>query len=265
MKAYEQLLADWSEELGAGRIGVVLEHLTDDSSKQDVERFLENATGERRRMLLEEVDLVGLAFEDFEQLVDEYLAVTPRRTFELHEREPQRFLRWLRTQSLTPKQADFATYQESEYACYELARVRRQAHLSFQRLWNRSRELANEAIELSNYVLRTNPTSVWSRLEVVAATDISASGGNVVFLAAGTQIQTLWPTAQQLELIELLGEAASITYDSCVMGLKRYEPEAVACITYELIAGGFLALSAIAEEAVEESKSVVKQIDHQHA
>jgi hypothetical protein len=129
VNAYEQLLADWSEELAAGRIGAVLDHLTDNSFKHDVERFLENSIGERRRMLLEEVDLVGLAFEDFGRLVDDYLAVTPRKTFELHEREPQRFLRWLRTLSLTPKQLDFVTYQESEYACYELARTNRKAHI----------------------------------------------------------------------------------------------------------------------------------------
>jgi len=263
--SYEQQLADWSEELGAGRIGVVLEHLTDESSQQDVERFLENAIGERRRMLLEEVDLVGLAFEDFELLIDDYLAVTPRRTFELHEREPQRFLRWLRTRPLTPKQLDFVTYQESEYACYELARTNRKDHLLFQRLWNRSLELASETIELSNYALRANPTSVWSRLEVATAAVISASCGNVVFLAAGTQVLTLWPTAQQLELIQLLGEDALVTYDACTAALTQCEPAVVARVVRELIAGGFLALSAIVEETLEDSKSVVKQIDHQRA
>ena len=265
MNAYEQLLADWSEELGAGRVAAVLEHLTDDSTKQDVERFLENAIGERRRMLLEEVDLVGLAFEDFEQLIDDYLAETPRKAFELHEREPQRFLRWLRTRSMTPKQVDFVTYQESEYACYESARMNRKDHLSFQRLWNRSLELANETIELSNYALRANPTSVWSRLEVATAVDISASCGNVVFLAVGTQVLTLWPTAQQLELIQLLDEDALVTYDACVDALTQCEPEVVARMVRELIAGGFLALSAIIDESVEYSKSEVKQLAQQHA
>ncbi|MBL9161912.1 MAG: hypothetical protein JNL18_04125 [Planctomycetaceae bacterium] len=260
MSAYERSLADWSEELGAGRIGQVLESLAAGSLRRDVERFLENSLGERRRMLVEEVDLAGLAFENFEQLVDDYLAMTPRRTYQLDEREPQRFLRWLRQRSLTPQQADFVSYQESEYACYELARTNRQAHLTFQRLWTRSRVLANETIELSDYTPVVNPICVWSRLEVATLAVSAASRGDVAFFAVGSQILTLWPTERQLQLIASLLELGATAFAVCGAAASDLERQAVKETALELIAAGFLALSPISEAPREEGEARMKHL-----
>lgn len=265
MNAYEQSLADWSEELGAGCIGQVLERLAAGSSRRDVERFLENSLGERRRMLIEEVDLAGLAFENFEQLVDDYLAMTPRRTFQLDEREPQRFLRWLRQRSLTPQQADFITYQESEYACYELARTNRQAHLTFQRLWTRSRVLANETIEHSDYIPFVNPICVWSRLEVATLAGSAASREDVAFFAVGSQILTLRPTERQLQMIESALELGSTPFAACNATAPDLEPQAVKETALELIAAGFLALNPVSEAASEAGASGMKHLGQYYA
>ena len=80
----------------------------------DVARYLENAMGERRRLLLEELSFVALAFDDFEQRVDQYLTETPRRTYAVTERGQERFLTWLWPDEWNAPQRDFVTGQDAD-------------------------------------------------------------------------------------------------------------------------------------------------------
>lgn len=265
MKTYEQRLADWSDELAAAQTRHVLGDLTADCSERDVERFLENAVGERRRMLSEEMDLVGLAFDDMARLIDEYVALTPRKTFELHEREPQRFLRWLRRFPLTPQQADFVTYQESEYACYELARTNRRAHLAFQRLRNRCLSEDFEPLDPADCLLHLNPVCVWSQLEVAATVDGSAASGDVAFLAIDTRIEMLWLSNEQRELVNRLNADVPTALTACVKNEPRLSSNAVAALVRQLMVSGLLAWSAIEPTPTTNIGIDVKQISQLNA
>ena len=265
MKTYEQRLADWSDELAAARTRHVLGDLTVDCSVRDVERFLENAVGERRRMLSEEMDLVGLAFDDMEQLIDEYVALTPRKTFELHEGEPQRFLRWLRRLPLTPQQADYVTYQESEYACYELARTNRSAYLAFRRLRNQCLTEDFEPLDLSDYLLYLNPVCVWSRLEVAATVDGSAASGDVAFLAVDSRIEMLWLSSEQREFVKRLNAHAPTAWTACVNAQPRLKTNVVNAMVRQLVAGGLLACSAVEQTSTPNFEIDLKQINQPNA
>lgn len=265
MKTYEQCLADWSDELAAARTRQVLGDLTGVCSVRDVERFLENAVGERRRMLSEEMDLVGLAFDDMERIIDEYVALTPRKTFELHEREPQRFLRWLRRLPLTPQQADYVTYQESEYACYELARTNRTAHLAFQRMRNQWVTKDFEPLDLSDCVLHLNPVCVWSQLEVAATVDGSAASGDVAFLAVDSRIEMLWLSSEQREFVKRLNVHAPTAWTACVDAQPRLKTNVVAAIVRQLMVGGLLAWCAVEPMSTPNIETDVKQINQPNA
>jgi hypothetical protein len=86
-----------------------------------------------------------------------------------------------------------------------------------------------------------------------------------VFLAAGTEILTLWPTDQQLELVQLLSQTGSITWDACISSLTNLDGEVVIKMVRELIAGGFLALNLIVAESIENLELEVKHSYLQHA
>ena len=243
MTTYEQQLVCWSDSLSAGRADTVLDDLTGDCSTHDVERFLENAIGERYRLLTEELNLVALAFDDFDGLVGEYLREVPRRTFALHEREQQRFLRWLKDRSLTPQQSDFVTYQESEYACYELARQNRTAHLEFQRVWNHSRRRIEKQSQLTNGVIRVNPVCVWTRLEVATVADDESRSGDVVFLAVGTQVRSLWLTNTQYSAAQYLISHNPTTLTAWKASIPQMNTEGHDTLCRELVEGGLVAIS----------------------
>ncbi|MBA4106395.1 MAG: hypothetical protein C0485_11610 [Pirellula sp.] len=265
MKTYEQRLADWSDELAAARTRQVLGDLTADCSVRDVERFLENAVGERRRMLSEEMDLVGLAFDDMERLIDEYVALTPRKTFELHEREPQRFLRWLRRLPLTPQQADYVTYQESEYACYELARTNRTTHLAFQRLRNQCVTEDFEPLDHADCLLYLNPVCVWSQLEVAATVDGSAASGDVAFIAIDSRIEMLWLSGEQRDFVDRLNAHAPTTWTASANVDARPSLNAVNAMVRQLVAGGLLACSAVEQTLMPNFGIDLKQINQPNA
>jgi hypothetical protein len=190
MTSYQQQLVHWSTSLACGDPTAVLDQLTEDCSRRDVDRFLENSMGERYRLLTEELNLVALAFDDFELRVDEYLHAVPRQTFLLNEREPQRFLRWLKAQPLTDQQLDYITCQEAEYACYELARRHRVAHLEFQEVWHRRREGFDNLGSTAGSRVIINPVYFWAHL-TIAAPEV------VVFLAVGAEVRSLRLTDQQ--------------------------------------------------------------------
>ena len=265
MKTYAQCLADWSDELAAARTHHVLGDLTVDCSARDVERFLENAVGERRRMLSEEMDLVGLAFDDMERLVDEYVALTPRKTFELHEREPQRFLRWLRRLPLTPQQVDYVTYQESEYACYELARTNRTAHLAFQRMRNQCVTEDFEPLDHADRLLYLNPVCVWSQLEVAATVDGSAASGDVAFIAIDSRIEMLWLSGEQRDFVARLNAHVPTTETAAAIVDTRLSLPAVNAMVRQLVAGGLLACSVVEQTSTPNFEIDLKQINQPNA
>jgi len=126
--ALEQTYADeldsYVEGLAAGHVENVLPALAAGSSRDDVARYVENAVGERARMLDEDTRLVALAFEDFGSLVIDYLRAVPRPNYCYGQREATAFLAWLAARPLDTRQADFIAFQRAEFACLELAHLR---------------------------------------------------------------------------------------------------------------------------------------------
>ena len=136
---YPQQLARVSAALAAAQTQAILGDITPICGPGDVQRFVDNAVGERFRLISEELAFVGLAFDDFDRLIDQYLRETPRQTYALDQSDQERFLTWLRrTRVLHAKQSDFVSHQEAEYACLAKARENRVGHVAFQRLWTLS-------------------------------------------------------------------------------------------------------------------------------
>ncbi|MGD9645249.1 MAG: hypothetical protein AB7U73_06020 [Pirellulales bacterium] len=199
-ESYAAQLARVSTALAAAQSRDVLEDITSDCGLGDVQRFVNNAVGERYRLLHEELAFVALAFDNFTQLVDEYLQATPRQTYALDSSDQERFLAWLRrTRVLDARQSDFVGSQQAEYACLAKARENRLAHVAFQRSWTLSKQVTNGRQLEPAQELQVNPIHVWSRLTIAGGDDDRGGEVNTIFLAIGQQVRSLWLTAEQID------------------------------------------------------------------
>jgi len=239
MTTYAQQLDRWAQSLAAGSSEALLADIAPSSSQNDIARYLENAMGERRRLLLEELSFVALAFDDFESLVDEYLGVTPRRTYGVSDRDQERFLEWLRHRPLNAQQQDFVTCQQAAYACYAMAQKNRVAHLNFQRLL-REREQGTETKSERNTLL-VNPVHVWSRLEVAMVNEGESQPGDVVFVAVADQIRSLWLTDVQSKATRSLTKGQPMQWNAWRMQHPELNAEQAEALCQELIDGGLIA------------------------
>jgi hypothetical protein len=204
--SYAETLVRWSNALAAGRADQLLDEVAVGSST-DVQRFLLNSIVERRRMLTEELALVALACDDFDDLITRYLGDVPRATYDPDKSDSERFLRWLRrNKQLSTQQSDFVAYQEAEYACLVLARNQRPAHVRFQRLLAASLASNIHSETDGNTLVYVNPVRIWSRLAGLSPTPTQRSV-EAIFFAAGTQIRVAGLAGQRAAWLRSLDAA----------------------------------------------------------
>jgi hypothetical protein len=161
---YASELDGYVEELASGHVQCVLPGLADDSSLRDVARYVENAVGERARMLDEDTRLVALAFEDFGGLIVEYLQTVPRPKYRYGHREASDFLTWLAGKQLDPRQADFIAFQQAEFACLELAHHRQSALRQFRAIQADPASLLTSVTDRLETKLVANPVFIWTQM-----------------------------------------------------------------------------------------------------
>jgi hypothetical protein len=248
VESYAEQLARVSTALAAAESSAVLGDITSACGLGDVQRFVDNAVGERFRLLTEELAFVALAFDDFEQLVDQYLRETPRQTYALDTSDQGRFLVWLqRARSLDGRQSDFITSQLAEYACLAKARENRPAHVAFQRLRTLSKQAQGQRRREPNQELQVNPIHVWSRLTIVGG-DASGSGSkNTIFVAVGQQVRSLWLAAEHISPVRDLTQNNPTTLAAWTARHPQLKHLDQLCD--RLIEGGLVAMSQMQESS----------------
>jgi hypothetical protein len=239
---YPQQLARVSAALAAANSEAILGDVTPICDVGDVQRFVDNAVGERFRLIREELAFVALAFDNFDELIDEYLRETPRRTFALDDSDQERFLAWLRgTRELDAKQSDFIAHQEAEYACLAKAQKNRAGHVAFQRLLTLSKQTQREPQEPTNQEMQVNPIHVWSRMTIADTQPTTPGEDNVLFLAVGQEIRSLWLNVEQIKAVRdlILHNATTLAAWSA----RHPELTNAEQLCQELIAAGLLAVT----------------------
>ncbi|MBX9792498.1 MAG: hypothetical protein K2Y37_26655 [Pirellulales bacterium] len=245
VESYAEQLARVSTALAAADSSAVLANITNDSRLGDVQRFVDNAVGERFRLITEELEFVALAFDDFDEFVKRYLRETPRQTYSLDTSDQERFVAWLRNNgALDTKQRDFVAHQQSEYGCLAKARENRSAHVAFQQLLALSKLAMEQGRSEPNQTLQVNPIHVWSRL-TIAGGDDSLDGENTVFVAVGQQVRSLWLTADQIDAVrDLMQNKRVVLSDWTARHPQVKDPEQ---LSQKLIEGGLVALGPTTE------------------
>lgn len=203
--AYDAQLSRYARALAAGRIGPVLPDLMDGSGPADVQRYVDNAEGERIRMLVEDAALVGLVLDDLEAQALDYVRHTPRGAYAFGRRETPQFLDWLRaTSQLTFQQADFLAYQLAEFACLELAYQRRDEYLRFVAACEKQAAAQRGNALIRDPMLHVHPIRVWGRLSVATGNSESPCPRSTLFFARGEQIQHAAFDAYSADLLRQL-------------------------------------------------------------
>jgi len=239
---YPQQLARVSAALAAAQTQAILGDITPNCGPGDVQRFVDNAVGERFRLISEELAFVALAFDGFDQLIERYLRETPRQTYALDQSDQERFLGWLRrTRVLAAKQSDFVSHQEAEYACLTKARENRAGHVAFQRVWTLSKQTQREQQVPANQEMQVNPIHIWSRMTIADAQSNQPSEDNVLFLAVGQEVRSLWLDAERITAVRDLTQHNPTTLAAWSARNRELTNRTQLCD--ELIAAGLVALA----------------------
>ena len=184
---YPRQLAAWCAGLARGQTADLAATVVS-ASADEVACYLQVGWGERRALLTQELALVGLAFDDFAELIDRFLCTVPKAAQAPHGADQQRFLRWLKQRrDFTPQQRAFVAYQRAEYACLRRARRRRAQHLAFQRLRGRGAAELSDGLSL----WRVNPVRAWAKLAAADQAGDAVRESHVLFFAVGENIETL--------------------------------------------------------------------------
>jgi hypothetical protein len=210
IETYREQVSRWSRLLSSGQLEAFHAELEANPNGMGARMHRGNSQGERRRIFREGLLFVALVFPEFDALIDTYIEQEPRQPLDLYLSHQERFLHWLRTaRSLTPQQADFVTYQLSEYAVLSRARRDHKAHVRFQRLVANSPEVS--ALEMSpERRLHLNPTCIWTQLSVLELTP-HADRTEVLFYADGGDVKFLNLTPVQKAWVEALAEQSPCT------------------------------------------------------
>jgi hypothetical protein len=172
----------------ANREKALAGEITADSTLQQVKLFVDGNFDKRLDKLLGQLEFVAPAFDDFEELVAEYVCHEPPAAYDTGTTDADRLLRWLAEhRSLTPEQGDYVACQRARNALETLARKSRALHVAFQRMRRFSSEGVNRS-ELSDQLLiHVNPIRVWTRLKTAALLGDDVPPADVLFFARDGQ------------------------------------------------------------------------------
>lgn len=234
---YQEQLQRWVGALTTGDLREMYDALSEGEAG-DVRRFLDNGVGERRKLLRQELAFVALAFDDFEDLVSDYVRSMPQTAYDPARSDREQFLCWLRqTRLLTAMQGDFVAYQEAEYAVAALARTRRPQHLTFQRMATRARQRTARLDTDSALLIHLNPIRMWTRL-ALPGRDL----GEVLFFAAGDRVASVGLDSPAPEIAHLLATRPR-TLEECTSRLRPVSREEIAVACRDLADKGLVAFA----------------------
>jgi len=197
-EAYRRQMAELVAAMSrpGGERGVSL--LADDSRRQAVKMFVDGNLDKRLDKLAKQLEFLEEAFDNFEELLAEYIRAVPLSAFDTSTSDGDRMLAWLAdSRRLTLVQADYVTVQRTRHVLEHMAAAHREEHVAFQAL-RRDRDLSPTLLPPTT-VVRLNPIRAWARLETEALLDETAEPCDlpcdVLLLADGSEIATV-----QLEL-----------------------------------------------------------------
>lgn len=242
--AYRDELRRWAPALAGLRTPNGVGHaLASGSSPAGLKLFADGNLGKRREKLLAQLEFVGEAFDDFEDLALAYIRTIPPAAYDTTASDGERFLSWLeRTVKLTPQQRDYIACQRGRLAVEAAARVNRRGHLRFQELWRLTSQRSAKLETARNLRVCLNPSRAWSRFLTAALLDDDATlPADVLFFAAGEAIRTAILESQGRALVEELAGHGPCTLKEWAALSRHADRTELVALCHELAEMGLVA------------------------
>jgi hypothetical protein len=209
---YADELARWARAMAVGRDDEIQGALDEGSFAWQLSTFVEDNMEKRRQLIAAYLPFVRPAFDDFDDLLMDYIEEVPMVALDTPTGDAERFLGWLEvTAPLTPEQQDYVACQRARHAVEEAARKNRSAHVRFQELWSVAAELAPQLGKVRGMRIHLNPLRAWARFVTPALLNGVAAPADVVFFPARESINAAVPGDEGRALIEELAEFGPCT------------------------------------------------------
>lgn len=192
LDAYRRQLHACAQALAVARIDDIRDQLPPQASAEPVKMFTDGNLDKRFLKLQEQLEFVAEGFEQFDDLIEQYVRSIPLEAYSTGATDAERFLVWVqRTQPVTAEQYDMIICQRSRHAVEFAARKNRMGHIRFQELWSMAERRAGEWGRQRRLWLHLNPIHVWSTFHTSALVDDDAElPATVLFYPVGNDIRT---------------------------------------------------------------------------
>lgn len=159
---------------------------------EQVKLFTDGNLDKRLEKVLDQVDLLKAAFDNLDDLVDEYIFEVPLAAYDTGCSDGDRFLRWLKLTHVTsPEQQDHIACQLARHEVENVARANRLGHVRFQELRSMTDRLTEELPTNPKLRIHLNPIRTWATFQTNALLDEDTTApADVLFFANGHQIRT---------------------------------------------------------------------------
>ncbi len=243
--AYAARLARTARALALGRPEDVHDALDAGSAPWQVAMFVEGNFDKRCGLLEKYLAFVAAAFDDFEELVHDYLHETPMAAGATGSSDADRFLEWLaQNGDPTPEQRDHIACQRARHAVEFAARTNRAAHLRFQELRSVAGRLARELGSNPRLRVHLNPLHVWARFATPALLGGAAEPpADVLFFAVAGGVSTALLGTEGQALVRALEAHGPWTLDEWADACPQAARKEVIAAGRDLAAMGLVAFS----------------------
>jgi hypothetical protein len=214
-ESYAKHLAHLAQSMAAAEDEAIAGDLEAGTPALHLQLFIEGNFDKRANILRKQLALLQGAFDDFDELIEEYLLAQPQGAFDTGTDDSERFLRFLgRRLRLTAEQRDYVACQRVRHAVEERARLDRQGHLRFQELWSLAPRLSAELDTNPGLRIHLNPIRVWSRFRTSVLLDAATRPpAHVLFFAVRRDMTTAVFEAPARALVQELAALAPCTLE----------------------------------------------------
>lgn len=210
---YRDQIQRCAQTMALGCVEDVRPFLANGMTVEQVKLFTDGNLEKRFEKVLDQVELLKAAFDNLDDLVNEFILEVPLAAYDTGCSDGDRFLRWLKlTHVPTLEQLDYIACQLARHEVEIVARSNRLGHIRFQELRSMTDRLTEELPTNPKLRIHLNPIRTWGTFQTnVLLDEESTVPANVLFFANGQQIRTSVFDADGKYFVETLASHGPIT------------------------------------------------------
>jgi hypothetical protein len=218
--AYRAQIAEWARRLATGSVEELRDAIDGDAAAfERMIAFVDGTYMKRAEWLRTAIEFVAPAFDNLDDLLDDYVNAAPTVAVGANIDDADAFLEWIEnTQELTPRQQDYVTCQRARHTVEALALGNRFGHVWFQEVASLATQFAGElnADEGAARILtlHVNPIHTWTTVVTSELLDQECDlPAEVVFFAVDDRINSAQFSPAAADLVRELHVSGPTTLE----------------------------------------------------